>query len=116
MKFFLYLISTLFAWGWAIFLIDIFQSELYFTLNTKLFCIVVGILINISFVLSTLNLKKGLRYTVAILLVPTIILNFGFVRTIGNNLVLAIIWGVGIAFISYYQLLKNKGESNEKSY
>lgn len=86
-----------------------------FSLITKLFCLFVGIISNVGFFLSTLEWKKRMKWIIAILLVPTIIVNFGFIRMVQYELIVAIVWAMFMGLMAFYQLFKKRGIINEKS-
>ena len=115
MKIFLYAVSLSFTCLWTLFLLRIFQSELDFSLLTKLLCLIIGVLLHLGFVLATFQLKRSFQWGVAILLIPTILFNFGFMRMALDSLGIAILWGILIGFVSYYQVLKKGEISYEKS-
>ena len=115
MKIFLYAVSLAFSCLWTLFLLRIFQSEIDSSLLTKLLRLIIGVLLHLGIVLATFQLKRSFQWGVSILLIPTILLNFGFMRMALDSLDLAILWGVFIGFVSYYQVLKKREISYKKS-
>ena len=108
LKYLLYFIAVLFIYIWTCFLMSIFKSEMNFSWQIKLTCLIISILLNLSFILATFNFKKFLKWIVAILLIPTILFNFVFIEIIFDNIYLAIFIEIFIIPISYYQLFKKE--------
>ena len=114
-KYFLRLSSIAFTFLFAALIISMFECDMDFSLSTKLFCLFVGIISNVGFFLSTLEWKKRMKWIIAILLVPTIIVNFGFIRMVQYELIVAIVWAMFMGLMAFYQLFKKRGIINEKS-
>jgi hypothetical protein len=114
-KYFLRLSSIAFTYLFAALIISMFECDMDFSLITKLFCLFVGIISNVGFFLSTLEWKKRMKWIIAILLVPTIIVNFGFIRMVQYELIVAIVWAMFMGLMAFYQLFKKRGIINEKS-
>ncbi len=107
LKIFFYAIALAFTFLWTSFLWGIFYSEGNLTWEIRLSCFLIGLILHIPFVLLTLRIqKRWLRMSLAIVLIPVLLVHFGFVRMMVDSLLLAGGWALCVVGVSCYQLFK----------
>jgi hypothetical protein len=104
---FLYAIALAFTFLWTSFLWGIFYSEGNLTWEIRLACFLIGLILHIPFVLLTFRIQKPwFRMALAIVLIPVLLVHFGFLVMLWDSLLLAGGWTLCVIGVSYYQLFK----------